>query len=128
MVGAESILIKRPNFSWRQQSVGMKALFLFTLLALGVAAPCFLIVSYIETVAVGQPSVANSVFRHPHLVKGVIRFLTDQQDSIYSIVQPIWFPAWIVLVVLGGTYSLLVRRQSEKIERKKMDQILGGGQ
>ena len=128
MRGAESILIKRPNFSWRQQSVGMKTLFILTLIAFGVAAPCFLVVFYIETIALSQPSVANTVFRHPHLIKGVIRFLTNQQESIYSIAHLIWFPAWIVLVVLGGTYGLLVRRQSEEIERKKMDQILDGGQ
>jgi hypothetical protein len=127
-MGAETTLTKRPNFSWRQQSMGMKALFILTLSVFCVAAPCLLIDLYIETVAVGQPSVANSVFRHPQLIKGVIRFLTDQQESIYSIIRPILFPALISSAVLAGIYSELVRRQSVKIERKKMDQILGGGQ
>jgi hypothetical protein len=101
----------------------MKALLILTLLAFGFATSCMLIAGYIETAALSQPSVANSVFRHPHLIKGVIRFFTDQQESVYSIVRPIMFPAWVIAAVVGGWYSLLVRREAEEIKRKKLDRI-----
>ena len=86
-----------------------------------------LTVGYIETVALNQPAVADSVFRHPHGIKGEIRFFTDQQEDIYSIVQPILFPAWVLVCILGGACSWQVRRQDREIERKRLDRLVGGG-
>jgi hypothetical protein len=33
------------------------------------------------------------------------------------------FPAWVIAAVVGGWYSLLVRREAEEIKRKKLDRI-----
>jgi ABC-type dipeptide/oligopeptide/nickel transport system permease component len=123
---AGSSLTAPPKLPWRQQSIGMRVLFILGLLIFGVTVGCFLVVGYIETAALSQPSVANSIFRHPHQVKGVIRFFTDQQESVYSIVQPLMLPAFAVLCLVGGTWNWLVRREVEKIKRKKLNRIVSG--
>jgi hypothetical protein len=111
---------------WREQSIGMRILIISGLLAFCFSMACMLMVGYIETAALSQPSVADSVFRHPHRIKGVVRFFTDQQEDIYSIVQPIMIPAFVVLAIFGGIHNWLTRRQEKEIERKRLDRMLGG--
>ncbi len=111
--------------SWRQQSTGMKVLFATVLLASGLVMTCWSVAFYIETTALRQPSIADSVFRHPRRLKGVVRYLNDQQESIYSVTKPIMFPSLVITCVLGGIWNWLVRRQVDEIKRDKLNHILG---
>jgi hypothetical protein len=90
----------------------------------GVAS--LLAIGYIETTALSQPSVADEVYRNPHHLKSVVRFLTDRQERIHSIAFLMFWVSWALFAVLffrssgcrtgprnGGSSDCLPRKKNK---------------
>jgi len=85
-----------------------------------------LAIGYIETTALSQPSVADEVYRNPHHLKSVVRFLTDRQERIHSIAFLMFWVSWALFAVLffrssgcrtgprnGGSSDCLPRKKNK---------------
>jgi len=114
--------------SWRDMSWGMRAFAISVVAAWSVTIALMLTDGYIETAALSQPAIADTLYRHPHMFKGVIRYLTDGQEQVYATVHPLMFGSWATLFVLGCVYTRLVWQQSEKNRRSKLQRLLGDEQ
>jgi len=98
----------------------MKVLAISAALFFCVFAASLLTGRAIETIALNQPMLGDTVFRHPRPIKNGTHFLTDQQESILSIASP------MVLVVFGVTAILFVTLMhwQGRIEKEKKQQAL----
>src|SRR6266404_3438093 len=85
---------------WRKLSTRTKLLCIGCLAAFCLYAGSLTMIGWIETAALSQPSIADSEFSHPHKIKDGIRFLTDQQETIYSIAQPTMYGALILVAIV----------------------------
>jgi hypothetical protein len=110
---------------WRDMSWRMRAFTVSVIAAWSVTMALMLTDGYIETAALSQPAVAEAQYRHPHMFKGVIRYLTDGQEQVYATVHPLMFGSWAILFVAGCLYARLVWQQSEKDRRSKLQRLIG---
>ena len=78
----------------------------------------------IETAALSQPMTGGSVFRHPRPIKGEIHFLTDQQESILSIVRPMALIAFGVTAILFVTLMHWQSRLEKEKKRQALDRVV----
>jgi hypothetical protein len=62
-------------------------------------------VGYIETAELKQPKIADSLFTHPHNIKGVMRFFSDHQQQIYRVARPLMIGSWAATLVLFSVYG-----------------------
>jgi hypothetical protein len=84
----------------------------------GVAS--LLAIGYIETTALSQPSVADEVYRNPHHLKSVVRFLTDRQERIHSI-------AFLMFWVSSAPFAVLffsLKRLQNRAEKRWLERLL----
>jgi hypothetical protein len=95
--------------AWRKLSTRTKQLCAAGLAAFCLYAGSFMTVAWIETAALSQPRTADSVYIHPHTIKGGIRFFTDQQETIYSIAKP----TMIGTLILTAIFAWLMRRRPD---------------
>ena|SRR6266481_429239 len=86
--------------AWRKLSTRTKLLCVACLAAFCLYAGSLITIGWIETAALSQPLTADSIYSHPHKIKGGIRFFTDQQETIHSIAQPTMFGALILVAIL----------------------------
>jgi hypothetical protein len=100
--------------------MGMRILALASILAWTIFMVSLLIVGWIETAALTQPSNATSLYLYPREVKGVIRFFTEHQEAIYSVAKPSMLPSFLVTAILFGLYNSLDRRA----KRRRVERIL----
>ena len=112
-----------PMLRWRQYSPAMKVLAIPLALCGCAFAVSLLTLGYIETAALYQPSAADAVFRHPHRVKGSIRYLTDWQERFHSIAYPAMLGALSLVAVQGYLLNRLRDRIEGDARRKRMDKI-----
>jgi len=89
----------------------MKVLWIASLAAFSLFMASLLTVGWIETAALSQPSIPDSLYRHPHEIKGAIRFFTNQQETIYSIAKP----TMVVALILVAMLVWLAQRRSEGV-------------
>jgi hypothetical protein len=100
---------KQADLPWHEKSKSMKILTVVGMLAFGIAIPCLFIVGGTEQMS---STVADSVYRHPHLIKGKIRFFTDRQEFLYSIARPVMGPAFLTFIPTSLAYYWLLRRKA----------------
>jgi len=100
-----------PDWDWRTASLRTRI----------VAAACFvgwfgalasmLVGGYIDTDALQQPDFAIGIYQHPHKVKGVVRFLTDQQYEIGSILAWTSIGSWGLVLVSWPMFHWLTLKE-----------------
>src|SRR6266478_5899347 len=95
--------------AWHKISVRTRLLLVACLAAFCLYAGSFTTIAWIETTALSQPSTADSVYSHPHKIKGGLRYFTDQQETVYSIAQPTMFGALILVAI----FVWLMRRRPD---------------
>jgi len=109
--------------TWQELSPWMRVLLVICLIGWIVAMGSMLTVGYIETAALEQPKAADSLFTHPHNVKGVIRFFSDHQEQIYRIARPLMIGSWAATFVLFCVYGHIEDRRKEQKQKSLMDRI-----
>jgi hypothetical protein len=80
----------------------------------------FLTVGGIETVALKQPQTADIVYIHPHKIKGRVRYFTDQQEEIYAVAKPLFWP----VAAVGFVILVAFVRIEERIKKQKQQDML----
>jgi hypothetical protein len=115
--------ILKIKLRWREFSFAMKALCILAILSCCIFGALLLTVGYIETVALSQPLVADAMFRHPHEVKGAIRFFTDRQEYIYSVSKPAMLGAFLTSAILSYAYTSRYRRLEDERRKEIMDKV-----
>ncbi len=110
---------------WRDMSRGMRLFTIIVVATWAVTMALMLTDGYIETAALSQPAVADGLYHHPHMFKGVIRYLTDSQEQVYAVVHPLMFGSWVITFALGCVYSRLVWQRSEKKRQSELQRLLG---
>jgi hypothetical protein len=101
---------------WREMSPWMRALRASLLICWAVALISICTVGFLETVALRQPKIADAQFVHPHNIKGVIRFFTDRQESIYAVAKPLMFGFGAICLAL----MVVFRRVEENWREQKL--------
>lgn len=101
---------------WRETSARLRVVTVAAVLAWCSGMASLLTVGYIENVALDQPSVGGPVYRHPQHVKGVVRFLTDEQERVYSIAAPIMYGSFVSGVFL----VFLANRLRDKAKQSRL--------
>ena len=81
----------------------------------------------IETVALGQPTIADGPFVHPHNIKGRVRFFTDRQEKIYAVAKPLIVPSWAVLMLMIVTANLMEERRKKQAQQDLLERIANEG-
>ena len=71
-----------------------------------------------------QPTIANSVYRHPFAIGDTIHFITDEQDRVNSVARPLALVSWLFAAVGIGASAVLETRRKRKIEKETMDRVL----
>lgn len=104
---------------WHEYPVGIKALTVVAVVAWVIFGSLLLTVGYIEIVALSQPSIPNNVYSQPHEIKG-IRFFTDRQEQVYSIVKPLMIVAFAITAIL----FYAVNQTSDRIEREHQKRLI----
>jgi hypothetical protein len=105
---------------WREMSPWMRALRASLLICWAVALISVCTVGFIETVALRQPKTADAQFVHPHNIKGVMRFFTDRQESIYAVAKPLMFDFGAIFLAL----MVVFRHVEENLREQKMRDFL----
>jgi hypothetical protein len=113
--------------AWRELSPWMRVLLVVSLSGWVVAMGSMTTVGYIETAALSQPKIGDSLFTHPHKVKGVIRFFSDHQEQIYGIAKPLMIGSWAVTFVLFIVYGHIEDQWKERKQRSLMDRLTTEG-
>lgn len=110
---------------WREMSRGMRA-FKGTIIAAWLVTMALMLTNgYIETAALSQSTVADGLYRHPHRFKGVIRYLTDGQERVYTAVHPLMIGSWVITFVFGCVYANLVWKRSEEKRQSEIQRFFG---
>jgi len=120
-------MIDHPSYPrtlpWRDIPTGVRILRVAALTASCLFLAALLTAAWIETAALRQPTSADAVYRHAHRIKSTVRFLTDQQERIYSVVFPTMFGALVLVALLAGAHNHLEQRTRAEIKRRIMDRI-----
>jgi hypothetical protein len=105
---------------WREQSPAMRIVVVAAVAVWSAGVASLLAIGYIETTALSQPSVADEVYRNPHHLKSVVRFLTDRQERIHSIAFLMFWVSWALFAVLF--FSL--KRLQNRAEKRRLERLL----
>jgi hypothetical protein len=108
---------------WHDFSFAMKAINIAAILSWSTFAGSLWTVGYIETAALTQPSHPDLVFSHPHEIKSGIRFFTDRQEQIYTIVKPTMIVAFGITAILFFASNRLNDRLEQERKKNVMDKI-----
>jgi hypothetical protein len=108
---------------WRDMPFRMKALSIVAVIGCSIFGSLLLAVGYIETVALTQPSTPDHVFSHLHEIKGGVRFLTDQQEYIYTIVKPAMIVTFAITALLVCSFNRMNDRVEREHKRRLIDKI-----
>jgi hypothetical protein len=106
--------------------MGMKILRTTVFAGWMIAMAALLTVGCIETAALGQPSTLTAFYRHPHEIKGAIRFFPDLQEYVYSIARPTMFASFPVFFLLAILHNWLGNRQEERTKRRLLKRFFSG--
>jgi hypothetical protein len=87
----------------------------------------FGLVGAIETVALGQPTIADGPFVHPHEIKGRVRFFTDRQERIYVVAKSLMVPAWAVALTILVAFNLMEERRKKQAQQELLERIANEG-
>ena len=109
--------------NWQELSSGMRVLLVISLIGWIVAMGSMLTVGYIETAALNQPKIADSLFTHPHNIKGVVRFFSDHQEQIYGVARPLMIGSWAATFVLFSVYGHMEDQWKKRKQRSLMDRV-----
>ena len=101
----------------------MRVLFALSLIGWVVAMGSMLTVGYIEASALKQPKIANSLFTHPHDVKGSVRYFSEHQEQIYRIAKPLMIGSWAATFFLFIVYGHFEDQWKERKQRNLMDRL-----
>jgi hypothetical protein len=117
-IGAHTM--RRP---WQELSPWMRVLLALSLIGWIVAMGSMLTVGYIETAALKQPKIADSLFTHPHDVKGIVRYFSEHQEQIYRIAKPLMIGSWAATLFLFIVYGHFEDQWEERKQQNLMDRI-----
>jgi hypothetical protein len=70
-----------------------------------------------------SPEVAQGPFRHPEQIKGLTRYLTDQVDPVYRVMNILIPAVWGVAMALGVFITLFEKRIRAAQWLAHMDEI-----
>jgi hypothetical protein len=105
----------------------MRTLRLSVLIFGVVGITIFGAVGAIETVALGQPTIAEGPFVHPHNIKGRVRFFTDRQEKIYAVAKPLMILAWAISLLTIMALNLMEQRRKEQAQQELLERIANEG-
>jgi hypothetical protein len=80
--------VLNSNWQWTTASSGMKLFCVVCIAGWCVFMVALMTTGVIEAAALSQPSTADLTYVHPHMFKGTVHYLTENQDRIYSISRP----------------------------------------
>jgi hypothetical protein len=72
-----------------------------------------LAVGYMDAEALGQPSVSGGIYIHDHKVKGVVRFVTDEQYRILVLLAWMSVASWTLILISWPLFHWLTLRQRQ---------------
>ena len=101
----------------------MKVLRVLLCLAGAAGLVSIIVLGIVETTTLGQPTVADGVYRHPAHIKGKVRFLTDRQERIRSIAMWGMFGGLAISIVVLIPYRRQEQRQLAEERKELMDRI-----
>ena len=101
----------------------MKTLVVILSTTFAVAVVAGFIVGRIETIALGQPDIPTPIYRHPHAIKSVVRYITDDQEQLYSISQPIMIASFVLSALLAIIYEILRRIDYNRRKQALLERI-----
>ncbi len=80
-------------------------------------------VGSIETVALRQPKIADAQFVHPHNIKGIIRFFTDRQESVYAVAKPLMIGFGAICLALMVVFRRVEENWRQRKQRDLLDRL-----
>jgi hypothetical protein len=108
---------------WREMSPWMQALRASLLICWAVALISICTVGSIETVALRQPKIADAQFVHPHNIKGIIRFFTDRQESVYAVAKPLMIGFGAISLALMVVFRRVEENWTQRKQRDLLDRL-----
>jgi hypothetical protein len=102
--------IFNSSWRWKTASSGMKLFCIVCIAAWCVFMVALMTTGAIEAAALFQPSTADFTYVRPQTIKGVVHYLTENQDRIYSISQPAIPFAFVSTISLWMAFYWLNRR------------------
>ncbi|MBI1181589.1 MAG: hypothetical protein GC201_13640 [Alphaproteobacteria bacterium] len=110
---------------WRGLSVPMRLLVIGLIAAWAVGLALLLVDGHLEIVALTQPAIAVGPYRHPLMIKGAVRYLTDSQERTYAMVHYFMLGSLATTLALAAVYKTVVCRQEAKERQAKVRRLLG---
>jgi hypothetical protein len=102
----------------------MKILLVVAMSAWLLGAASILTVAGIETSALRQPHTAVGQYKHPHIIKGGIRFFTDGQERVHSVAHPLIFSSLIIFAAASVFYNGIQKRLNENRKNSSIDRYI----
>jgi hypothetical protein len=111
------------KLNWSELSRAMRILRIMAAPFAFIFIPCFFCVCAISEMARYQPTEASLVYRHPHDIKGGVRFFTDWQENIWSVAFPGMYGSAGIIVVLMVPYQIMEKRKLKKMRLDLLERI-----
>jgi hypothetical protein len=101
---------------WRQKSRALRGVTMAAVAAWSAAIVGLVTVGVVEWRAGGQPLIADAVYRHPHHLRGAVRFISDAQEHVLAIATPLTLGT----ALLAALLALVIRRLEMKAARDRL--------
>jgi hypothetical protein len=108
---------------WRESTSGMKILLVVAVLSWIVGMVSLVALGGIETMALSQPRSPVGEYLHPRQIKGSSRYLTEMQNQVVTIVEPLFFSGLAIFVCAGAFYNRIQAQQEEKRKNAILDRF-----